>query len=202
MKNYLKIINMILFILLFTLNTGSPVVAESDENKPILKVISITDSSIQLSWDITDCNIDCNVNPWIYFNSWELYQKNTTEIKYNLVFETDLLSNTSVTLTGLDHRTGYYYYVKLFWDWSHLNPEIRQSYGKNITSDPIFIQTLNLGETSVFEIRFPFTDSLSSNQTTNLTVDLFSSMILAFIVNGVAIFFLYYYRQKHLKHYP
>lgn len=141
----------LLYFSIFTvvLINGTSGIANKDENQPVLGVDIITDTSVLLNWDLEKCDLDCNTYHLRNFKSWELYQKEPLDTGYLLMFTTSKLWETSTTITGLEANSRYFFYIKLYWDWSNLHPDISLTYGKNYTSNPVFVQTLNPGETQI-----------------------------------------------------
>ena len=125
-------------------------IANKDENQPVLDVEMITDTSVLLNWDLEKCDLDCNTYHLSNFISWELYQKNYSDPLYFLVFTTSELWETSTTIIGLEANSRYFFYIKLYWDWSNLHPDIAPTYGRNYTSNKVWVQTLSPGETQIF----------------------------------------------------
>lgn len=191
------------YILIFTLAliNGTTGIANKDENLPVLGVDIITDISVRLNWDLGKCDLDCNTYHLRNFESWELYQKKYLDLNYFLVFSTPQLWETSTTVTGLEANSQYFFYVKLYWDWSNLNPDITSTYGKNYTSDPIFVQTLNPGETKILtnyesDNRISIDSEMKTESSLGESLPLFPSIISLLVVVSVVSFSLVILKRK------
>lgn len=147
-------------------------IANKDENRPVLEAKMITGSSVQLSWDMTCWDLDCNTYHFTNFKSWELYQKGVLDSTFLLIFTSSEISQTSTKITGLKANSEYKFYIKLFWDWSNLNPEILPTYGKNLTSPVLHVQTINPGETELVN------NQDSNNELTDQSLSFFPAVLV------------------------
>jgi hypothetical protein len=193
-RNYIRILVFILlFAFVIVFNSKSVVIANKDENRPVLEAKMITGSSVQLSWDMTCWDLDCNTYHFTNFKSWELYQKGEFNSTFFLVFTSSEISETSTTITGLKANSGYKFYIKLFWDWSNLNPEIIPTYGKNLTSLVLHVQTLNPGETEIIDN--PSVDS-PVEPLTDQSLSFFPTIISVLVVIPLSIILLVVLKRR------
>ncbi len=196
----------LLYFLIFTviLINGTSGIANKDENQPVLGVDMITDTSVLLNWDLEKCDLDCNTYHLRNFKSWELYQKEPLDTGYLLVFTTSKLRETSTTVTGLAANSRYIFYIKLYWDWSNLHPDIAPTYGKNYTSDPVWVQTLSPGETVILtthdsDNRMSTDGVMTTEPSSGESLSLFPSIISFLIVISSVSLSLIFIKRRMIR---
>ncbi|MHA1940121.1 MAG: hypothetical protein ACW99F_07805 [Candidatus Hodarchaeales archaeon] len=176
-------------ILLFITNQPT-VIANEEENKPVLIIEKVTGDSVHLAWPLTICDVDCNILHLTNFQRWEIYQKSESGIDYQLVFNTSTLSETKTIITNLESNAGYYYFVKIVWDTTNWE-DYYQDYKENFKSQTIFIETLNPGETQIFSA-----NSLNTTTTIESSTPNTSPGMMLYYIPFVFLLILFIRRRK------